>query len=88
MPYVYVLKSLRDGKKYTGSTINLRRRIEEHNAGKVRSTKSRLPLVLFGYQKCSSLKEAAHYEKRYKRSHDLVKRMIKSGKIVLVDNGM
>ena len=34
MFYVYILKSLRDGKFYTGCTNNLDRRLKEHNIGK------------------------------------------------------
>ncbi len=44
--YTYVLRSERDNYLYIGSTSNLRRRVDEHNGGKVRSTKSRRPLSL------------------------------------------
>ncbi|MFZ1291348.1 MAG: GIY-YIG nuclease family protein [Melioribacteraceae bacterium] len=37
--YVYILLSLKDEKHYTGFTNNLKRRFEEHNTGKVQSTK-------------------------------------------------
>lgn len=33
MWYVYVLKSLKNNRRYTGSTNNLTRRIWEHNSG-------------------------------------------------------
>jgi len=46
---VYLLKSFRDGKNYLGSTKDLRKRLKEHNSGKVRSTKHRRPFVLVGY---------------------------------------
>ena len=48
--FTYVLKSERDGHLYVGLTSDLRRRIEEHNKGKVRSTKSRKPLKLVYYE--------------------------------------
>ena len=43
---VYVLRSIRDGKRYVGFTNNLNRRIQEHNKGKVASTRKRVPLKL------------------------------------------
>ena len=36
MNYVYVLKSTVDGELYIGSTNDLKRRIGEHNNGKVK----------------------------------------------------
>jgi len=50
MFYVYVLKSCTDGNLYIGSTNDLRRRLSEHNCGKVRSTKSRRPFELRYYE--------------------------------------
>ena len=41
MYYVYVLRSKKDNKFYTGITDNLERRIREHNQGKNFSTKDR-----------------------------------------------
>jgi putative endonuclease len=46
MPFVCILKSIKDGRYYYGSTKDLIRRLKAHNAGKVKSTKSRRPLVL------------------------------------------
>ncbi len=45
MQYVYVLRSAKDGKRYTGCTGDLRKRFSEHNDGKVESTKGRGHLV-------------------------------------------
>ncbi len=50
MYYVYVLKSIKDGKRYIGFTDNLERRISEHNYGKVKSTKNRRPLELIYFE--------------------------------------
>jgi putative endonuclease len=46
MYYVYILKSLKDGFKYTGITDNIVRRLNDHNSGKNKSTKNRRPFVL------------------------------------------
>lgn len=50
MWYVYVLRSQKDGKLYTGSTNDLKRRFKEHNGGKVESTKQRKPFELVYYE--------------------------------------
>lgn len=64
--YVYVLQSLKDGDFYTGYTCDLRRRLEEHHAGAVRSTAHRLPVELIYYEACRSQADAAKREKYLK----------------------
>ena len=49
MWYVYILRSMVDKNYDVGSTNNIRRRLTEHNSGKVDSTKSRMPLTLQAY---------------------------------------
>ena len=88
MAYVYILKSLKDSKKYIGSTIDLKKRINEHNQGKVKSTKWKKPLALIGYEYFEKIEDASIFEKKYKRSHDLLLRKIKSGNMKIVRNGM
>ncbi len=46
MFYVYILKSLKNNRYYTGSTDNLERRIEEHNSGQSKYTKLTIPFIL------------------------------------------
>jgi putative endonuclease len=84
--YVYLLYSLKDFKKYIGSTNNLSRRYTEHKKGNVTSTKNRRPLVLVAYQEFDDIKLAAKYEKKYKNSSGHLQRMIKSGKFKIRDN--
>ena len=66
MHYVYILISKKDGKFYTGSTSDLKRRLNEHNAGKVESTKRRKPLLLVYYEACLDEKDARQREKYLK----------------------
>jgi len=66
MHYVYILISEKDGKFYTGSTSNLKRRLDEHNGGKVESTKRRKPLRLTYYEACIDEKDARQREKYLK----------------------
>lgn len=49
MYYLYLLK-LKDDTVYTGRSDNLKRRIEEHKRGKVKSTKNKLPVTLIYYE--------------------------------------
>ena len=62
MFYTYILQSDEDSYFYTGSTNNLRRRIEEHNSGNVLSTKKRLPLRLIYYEACMDETDARRRE--------------------------
>ena len=66
--YTYVLKSLKDGKNYTGYTQDLNLRFEQHQEGKVESTKYRRPLVLIYYEACLNKDDALHREK-YLKTH-------------------
>ena len=50
MFYMYILGSKKDKELYIGSTNNLKKRLEEHNSGKVPSTKPRIPLKLLYYE--------------------------------------
>ena len=66
MYYVYVLLSEKDGRFYTGSTNDLKRRLDEHNAGKVESTKRRKPFKPIYYEACIDEKDARKREKYLK----------------------
>ena len=66
MFYVYVLISGADGQLYTGSTTDLKRRLSEHNTGKVRSTFKRRPLNLLYYEACLDESDARRREKYLK----------------------
>ncbi len=41
MYYTYITQSEKDKKFYTGATKDLRKRFNDHNSGKVSSTKNR-----------------------------------------------
>ena len=66
--YTYVLKSLKDGKNYTGYTKNLKLRFEQHQKGKVKSTKDRLPLKLIYFEGCLNQQDATKRE-GYLKTH-------------------
>ena len=50
MYYVYVLQSLKDHGYYVGYTFNLQKRLKQHNSGKTRSLRHRLPLELIYWE--------------------------------------
>ena len=66
--YVYVLRSQRDGRFYVGFTTDLRQRFAAHNAGRVESTRKRMPLELIYYEACRNQRDATTREKYLKSS--------------------
>jgi len=76
MHYVYVLRSKKDRKFYTGYTADLMKRTEDHNKGLVESTKNRRPLELIYYEACATQQDALHREKYLKTAYG--KRYIKN----------
>ena len=66
--YVYILKSTIDNRFYVGYTIDLKKRLDSHNQGKVYSTKNRRPFDLIYYEFCLNKNDALHREKYLKTS--------------------
>lgn len=67
MFYVYILQSLKDKELYIGQTIDLFKRFAEHNAGKNKATKYRIPFRLLYYEAYRSRRDADRREKRIKK---------------------
>jgi putative endonuclease len=81
MYYVYILQSERDKEFYVGQTADLKRRYSEHQAGRVESTKNRLPFKLLCYEAYNTKEEATRREEYLKTSDgrkDIRKRIIES----------
>ena len=64
--YTYILQSLKDGKKYTGYTKDLKLRFERHQSGYVESTKHRRPFKIIYYEWCIDEEDANRREKYLK----------------------
>jgi putative endonuclease len=64
--YVYILQSLKDNKYYIGSSSDVNARLQFHNSGLQRSTKSRIPFRLVLHEKCETKEEALKREKQIK----------------------
>jgi putative endonuclease len=76
---VYILQSIKNNRYYIGSTDNVERRLQEHNIGKVSSTRNLQPWIIKAFIECSSLTEAKSSEyrlKQYKRK-DITEKAIK-----------
>ncbi len=66
MYFVYVLQSALDHQLYVGFSEKLRERVETHNAGKVTSTKSRVPWKLIFFECYAGKGDALRREQYFK----------------------
>ena len=73
---VYILRSKKDKNFYTGYTANLKKRLKEHNAGRVRSTSWRRPLELVYWEAFKTRSEAMRRERQLKRVGKVKKRVL------------
>ena len=69
MYFVYIIKSLKDGRHYVGLTNNIDRRLIEHNKGKNQSTKNKRPWKLIHVEIIKNRKEARLLEKYFKSGY-------------------
>jgi putative endonuclease len=69
MNYTYILKSEKDRKLYVGWTNDLKKRILEHNSGKVTATQYRRPLELVYYEACLSKDKTIKRERYFKTGY-------------------
>lgn len=85
MAYVYILKSEKNSKYYIGSTNNYKKRIQQHNSGNVRFTKSIRPLKLVLVQEYKNISIARKIENKLKKlkRKDYIDKIVKEGFIKL-----
>lgn len=76
--YVYVLRSSKDGRLYKGHTSNVENRLQEHNSGKTKSTKSYAPWALLYFETFKTREEAILREKYFKTGsgREFLKKML------------
>jgi len=79
MFYNYVLQSRKSNDFYAGYTVNLKKRLKEHNQGLVKSTKQYKPWRLIYYEACLDKDDAKRREHYLKTSQGkrLLKRRLK-----------
>lgn len=66
MYYIYILKSTKVNRYYIGCTSNIARRLNEHNSGKVSSTKAYSPWILIYTENFEDKSDAYKREKEIK----------------------
>ena len=78
--YIYVLRSRKDHKFYTGYTKDLKLRFKQHQLGVVDSTKQRRPIELVYFEGCLNQQDATRREKYLKTHYGkmYIKRRLKS----------
>jgi len=87
MAFDYILQSKKNNRYYIGSTLNLKRRLEEHNSGKSTYTRNLRPLDLVFYQEYPNIIMARKIEyklKSFKRK-DIIEKIIEDGQIKTKD---
>ena len=68
MFYVYAIHSKTSDRIYIGQSECVERRLDEHNAGQVSSTKNDRPWALLRVQDFSTRNEARWFERQLKQS--------------------
>ena len=66
MYIVYILQSEKTGRYYTGSTIDLENRLQEHNSGETTSTRSGIPWKVVYVEEFLTRSDADRKEKEIK----------------------
>ena len=85
MHYVYVLKSQKSLKLYSGSTSDLKARIIEHNKGLNRSTKYGIPWKLVYYEAFLNKSDATEREASLKQGSSTIGHLKKRIKNSLIE---
>ncbi|QLE01148.1 GIY-YIG nuclease family protein [Galbibacter sp. BG1] len=65
--FVYVIRSLKDARFYVGMTMDVEKRLKEHNSGKTKSTKGYRPWILIHTEVLPD-REAARAREKYLKS--------------------
>jgi len=79
---VYILESERSGKYYVGSTSDVDARLERHNQGRSKYTKSGIPWRLIFTERYATRSEAVKRELQIKRrkSRDYIDALIRTSR--------
>ncbi len=89
MWHVYILKSIKDGGYYIGSTGNIEQRLKKHNAGGTISTRNRRPFELI-YKELYHTKSEALIRERHIKSYkggDAFKKLVNRVGTQVVNEG-
>jgi putative endonuclease len=79
MHYTYLIKSKKDSSVYIGYSADLKNRIKEHNSGKTKSIKHKIPYELVYYEgyknKTDAKKREIELKKNSYRKEQLLKQL-------------
>jgi putative endonuclease len=78
MYYLYILQSLKDFGYYIGITDDIARRLKEHNLGKTKSIKNRVPFVLKYKEEFTNKTDARKREIELKKNYQKRKELLNS----------
>ena len=76
MYHLYILKSLKDLGYYIGITDNVEKRLHEHNLGKTKSIKHRIPFELVYSERYYSRTETRKREIQLKKNYQVRKALL------------
>ncbi|MFH0712486.1 MAG: GIY-YIG nuclease family protein [Candidatus Jorgensenbacteria bacterium] len=78
MYFVYILKSKKTGRYYTGYTNNLDERLKYHNSGRTKSLVKHIPLEIVRVEKYDTYEGARSRERQIKKykSGEAFKRLL------------
>ena len=83
MFFTYILYTSKFDRIYIGQTSNIRNRIDQHNSGKVKSTKAYTPWNLVHYEKFETRSQAMIREKELKshKGRDYIRKNLLNGRV-------
>ncbi|MBW2605142.1 MAG: GIY-YIG nuclease family protein [Deltaproteobacteria bacterium] len=81
--FVYIIESLKDGTHYVGSTQNLTDRLERHNQGRSKYTKTKRPWALVYTEEHPDRSSAAKREKEIKsrKSKSYIEKLVRASRL-------
>ncbi|UCH24048.1 MAG: GIY-YIG nuclease family protein [Deltaproteobacteria bacterium] len=84
MPFVvYIIQSQKDGSYYVGSAQDITGRIERHNQGRSKYTKSKRPWKIVHIEEFDTRSEAHKRERQIKsrKSLDYIEKLVRSSRL-------
>jgi len=83
--FVYILRSLKNGTFYIGSTTDINRRLHQHKIGSTKATRYLLPLKLELSQRYNNIDRARSIERKLKKlkRKDYIEKIIKDRVIIM-----
>jgi len=80
--FVYILESQSDGRYYVGSTADIGARLQSHNQGRSKYTKSGVPWKVVYTEQFSTRSEAVKREQQIKRrkSRDYIEGLVSTSR--------